>query len=49
MNYFLLSLCCIFLFVSCSGKKQSAAGIDKDTIPVADVAANVNTCLSIMK
>lgn len=42
MNYFLLSLCCIFLFVSCSGKKQSAAGIDKDTIPVADVAANVN-------
>ena len=32
MNYFLLSLCFICLFVSCSGKKQSAAGFDKDTI-----------------
>ena len=42
MNYFLLSLCFICLFVSCSGKKQSAAGFDKDTIPVVDVAANVN-------
>ena len=42
MNYFLFFLCCIFFFVGCSGKKQSAAGFDKDTIPVVDVTANVN-------